>query len=120
MKKSKRQISLERAAELKTRIDDYLEAKKSIPCGIDQHKQVLKRQKRIAEIRGAKESDWNDWHWQIAHRITTLEELRRFIEPNRTIVADFLHVAQKRRFQRNDGGYILALTADAKCRRTAQ
>lgn len=26
-------------------------------------------------------SQWNDWHWQIAHRITTLEELRRFIEP---------------------------------------
>ncbi|MCK9287334.1 MAG: KamA family radical SAM protein [Sphaerochaetaceae bacterium] len=24
---------------------------------------------------------WNDWHWQLAHRITTLEQLTRFLKP---------------------------------------
>ncbi|MDD5293759.1 MAG: glutamate 2,3-aminomutase [Candidatus Izemoplasmatales bacterium] len=79
MKKSKRQISLDRAAELKTRIDDYLEAKKSIPCGINQHKQILKRQKRIADILGANESDWNDWHWQLKNRVRDVQNLKRFL-----------------------------------------
>jgi lysine 2,3-aminomutase len=25
------------------------------------------------------ESDWNDWHWQLKHRITTLEQLQRLL-----------------------------------------
>src|SRR6266850_444144 len=25
------------------------------------------------------DSDWNDWHWQIKHRITTAEQLQRFL-----------------------------------------
>ncbi|WP_320127557.1 KamA family radical SAM protein [uncultured Sphaerochaeta sp.] len=24
--------------------------------------------------------EWNDWHWQLAHRITTLEQITRFLE----------------------------------------
>jgi len=24
-------------------------------------------------------SDWNDWHWQLKHRITTVEQLQRFL-----------------------------------------
>ncbi len=26
-------------------------------------------------------AQWNDWHWQLAHRITTLDQLSRFLEP---------------------------------------
>lgn len=26
-------------------------------------------------------TQWNDWHWQLFHRITTLDQLYRFIEP---------------------------------------
>lgn len=25
------------------------------------------------------ESDWNDWHWQLKHRITTVEQLQKFL-----------------------------------------
>ena len=25
------------------------------------------------------ESDWNDWHWQMKHRITTVEQLQKFL-----------------------------------------
>lgn len=29
--------------------------------------------------RDVPESDWNDWRWQLKHRITSLEQLRRFM-----------------------------------------
>src|SRR5690242_21946387 len=25
------------------------------------------------------DSDWNDWHWQLKHRITSLDHLQRFM-----------------------------------------
>ena len=25
------------------------------------------------------ESDWNDWRWQLKHRITTVEQLQKFL-----------------------------------------
>lgn len=28
-------------------------------------------------------SQWNDWHWQLFHRITTVEQLLRFLEPTK-------------------------------------
>src|SRR5580765_632672 len=38
------------------------------------------------------ESDWNDWHWQLKHRITTLEQLQRLmptLTPEETAGAQF-------------------------------
>jgi len=29
--------------------------------------------------RNVPDSDWNDWHWQLKHRITTLEQLQSFL-----------------------------------------
>src|ERR1041385_6240971 len=29
--------------------------------------------------RDIPDSDWNDWHWQLKHRITSLEQLERFM-----------------------------------------
>ncbi len=29
--------------------------------------------------RNVPESDWNDWHWQLKHRITTAEQLQKFL-----------------------------------------
>ena len=23
--------------------------------------------------------DWNDWHWQVAHRVETLEDLKKYL-----------------------------------------
>ncbi len=78
--KTKRQISLERAAELKTRIDDYLEARKHIPKGLENETEIEKRKARIMKILDATEENWNDWHWQLRNRITKLEDLKRFLD----------------------------------------
>ncbi|NLC10797.1 MAG: hypothetical protein GX767_00900, partial [Firmicutes bacterium] len=66
----KRQISRWRAQELKDRIEDYLEAREKIPAGLERVQQVEGRKKRILSLLGATEEDWQNWHWQLANRIT--------------------------------------------------
>ncbi|MDD2573243.1 MAG: glutamate 2,3-aminomutase [Firmicutes bacterium] len=77
--KSSRQISLERAGVLKSRIDPYLDAKMKIPTGLEQKEAVKARQAKIKEALGASDADWNDWQWQIDNRITDSETLAKFI-----------------------------------------
>ena len=59
--KSSRQISLERAEVLKSRIDPYLEAKMKIPTGLEQGEIIKARQAKIKEGLGATDADWADW-----------------------------------------------------------
>jgi len=79
-KKSSRQISLERAEVLKSRIDPYLKAREKIHTGLDLKEDIKARQIKIKEILGATEDDWNDWHWQIKNRITDSDTLAKFIK----------------------------------------
>ena len=78
-KKSARQISLERAEVLKSRIDPYLEAKMKIPTGLEQDEVIKARQAKIKEGLGATDAEWNDWKWQIKNRITDSDTLAKFI-----------------------------------------
>jgi lysine 2,3-aminomutase len=78
--KSSRQISLDRADVLKTRIDPYLEANAKIPCGLKMTEQIKARQRNIKEILGANDEQWKDWHWQIRNRITDSDMLSKFIK----------------------------------------
>ena len=77
-----RKISLERAAILKTRIDDYLIARKSIKKGLDPEiaKDNKKRKQKILKILNATEADWQDWHWQVKNRISDVETLSKLID----------------------------------------
>ncbi len=77
--KSKKQISLDRAEVLKSRINDYLEAKKFIPKGLEKKKEVLERKEEILNILEANDENWNDWHWQLKNRIKDVKSLKRFI-----------------------------------------
>jgi glutamate 2,3-aminomutase len=79
-KKDSRQISLERAEILKSRIDPYLDAKRMIPAGLEQQEIIKARQERIKAGLGATEAEWNDWHWQIKRRITDSDTLAKFIK----------------------------------------
>lgn len=79
MKGKKREIALKRAAELKARISDYLEAKDKIPSGREVQAEIAARQRRIMAYFGATEKEWQDWRWQLRHRITTVEVLKELI-----------------------------------------
>ncbi|MBM7854488.1 lysine 2,3-aminomutase [Desulfohalotomaculum tongense] len=76
----KRRIALDRAAELRSRIDDYLKVKDKIYTGFDLQEQIRQRKKRILEVLGGTEENWNDWKWQIANRIKDTKTLRKIFD----------------------------------------
>ncbi|MFA7550657.1 MAG: lysine 2,3-aminomutase, partial [Sedimentibacter sp.] len=98
MKKTSREISLERADVLKSRIDPYLDAKKEIPLGLDFQDEIKERQKKIKEYFNATDEEWNDWHWQISNRILDAETLNQFIHLTDKQKADIDKVGEKFRW----------------------
>ncbi|PJJ28140.1 glutamate 2,3-aminomutase [Lacrimispora celerecrescens] len=83
-KSKKQQVSIERAEELKGRIEDFLEARKRIPKGMDLEEEFMKRKTRILEVLDATEENWNDYQWQLTHRVTDVETLSKIISLSET------------------------------------
>ena len=75
----KRKISLSRATELKSRIEDYMEAKTHITVGTNINNIIIERKEKIKKILGASENEWNNWRWQLANRINNMDILSRII-----------------------------------------
>lgn len=98
--KSKQSISLERCSELKTRIQDYLDIKDTIPKGLSplQEEKILSRKKKILEILNGTESDWNDWKWQLKNRISDVSLLSKIINLTDSEIDSIKKVEQKYRW----------------------
>ncbi len=77
---TRRDCALERAAELKEKIKEYLMAKEEIRTGFDLAEDYAAARSSILEFFGAGDADWADWHWQLRHRIDTVESLAHFVE----------------------------------------
>ncbi len=75
----KKAIAHKRAAELKKRIIDYLEKKDSIQTGFDMQELAASNKKKILEYFNATDEDWNDWRWQMSHRISDTVSLARLV-----------------------------------------
>ena len=75
----KRVIALERAKELKNKIEPFLVAQKDIETGFKLADKFATRKEKVKEIFGATEDQWNDWHWQVANRISDLDTLCKII-----------------------------------------
>lgn len=98
--KSKQSISLERCSELKTRIQDYLDIKDTIPKGLSplQEKKILSKKKKILEILNGTEADWNDWKWQLKNRISDVSLLSKIINLTDSEIDSIKEVEQKYRW----------------------
>ncbi len=70
---------LERAGELKSRIQDYLDIEASIETGFRAKERSWKNKDNIMKYFNAKESDWNNWGWQMKHRISDVQTLKDLI-----------------------------------------
>jgi len=79
MSKSKRQIAIDRAQELKKRIADYLEIRKTIPKGLEKKNEINERQKKIRDVFKTSVESWHDWHWQLRNRVRDVDSLRKFL-----------------------------------------
>ncbi|CAH2212668.1 glutamate 2,3-aminomutase [Tepidibacter aestuarii] len=80
MENNKREISLKRAEELKGRIGDYLEAKKTIPKGLENQEELLERKNKILSALGGTEEDWNNYKWQLSNRIGDVDTLSKILD----------------------------------------
>lgn len=79
MKQDKREAALARAHVLKARIEPYLGVLDRIPKGLERRARNDARQAEIMALCGAGRSEWDDWRWQLKHRVRTAEELARFL-----------------------------------------
>ena len=76
---SKREISLQRAAELKKEIRDYLAVQTDLATGFKQAVRTAANQQKIRHYFNASEADWNSFGWQMKHRISDPETLAAFL-----------------------------------------
>ncbi len=88
MTDDKRTLSKQRAQTLKSRIEDYLEARERIPSGLKQRERIEKQRRRILDVLGGEETDWHDFRWQLSNRIHDVETLREIIHLREDEVED--------------------------------
>lgn len=70
-----RQLSLKRAEELKKKIEPYLEISKNIPSGFDLAEFYSLQKEKILNYFQADQKDWDDWRWQMRHRVSDIDTL---------------------------------------------
>ncbi len=93
-----RRISIERANELKSKIDDYREAKKHIFTGIEKKEEINNRKERILEVLGATEEDWSNYKWQLSNRIEDVDKLSQLINLTEKEIEQIREVQSKFRW----------------------
>lgn len=72
-------ISLERAAQLKSRIEDYIQVRSKIPKGLEKEEEINERKQKILQMLGGTEEDWNNYKWQLSNRITDVDTLSKVL-----------------------------------------
>ncbi|PAB58691.1 glutamate 2,3-aminomutase [Anaeromicrobium sediminis] len=98
MTTAKRLVSLERAAELKGRITDYLEAKKYITRGLDIEDKIQARRDNILKHFNGTMEDWKNHKWQLKNRISDIDTLSKFINLTEREVNDIKRVGEEFRW----------------------
>src|SRR5699024_9897852 len=98
--KTKKAIALERACELKSEIEDYLEVRDKIPKGMskEQERKTEEKKQKILSLLNASEKDWNDYKWQLSNRITDLNILKQVVSLTQEEISDIKNVGQKYRW----------------------
>lgn len=98
--KNKREIALERASELKSKIKDYLDIKDSIPNGMNKKYQdkALEKKQKLLSILDATEDDWNDYKWQLKNRISDVDILNKIVNLSEKDIEDIKKVGSSYRW----------------------
>ncbi|MGS0764322.1 glutamate 2,3-aminomutase [Syntrophomonas curvata] len=91
-------ISLNRADELRSRIQDYLDAEPSLETGFRARERNTNNRSRLLEFFNASEEDWNNWVWQIKNRISDVDILSCLIDLKDSEYQEILAVSKKYRW----------------------
>jgi lysine 2,3-aminomutase len=105
--------SLQRARELERKTVEY-RAFKRIMQTQRSHNQThyYDQKKRLLDALNGTEDDWNNWHWQMQHRITNVESLCKYLSFSNAEQKAINDVAKTNRFAIVP--YYFALISDRK------
>lgn len=98
--KNKTMCALNRAEELKSKIEDYTKIKDTIPKGLSntaEAKNQEKKKKILSLLKGT-ETDWNDWQWHIKNRIQDVDLLCQIIKLDDSEIRSIKKVEEKFRW----------------------
>lgn len=98
--KNKTMCALNRAEELKSKIEDYTKIKDTITIGLSdtiEAKIQEKKQKLLSLLKGT-EADWNDWQWHIRNRIEDVDLLCQIVELDDSEITSIKKVQEKFRW----------------------
>ena len=76
----KRQIAVDRCESYTAAIADYLEAKKSIPAGLELEQEYEQNRARVMAALGGTAEQWADWRWHWSNTITDSGTLAQILE----------------------------------------
>jgi lysine 2,3-aminomutase len=102
-----RQDSLKRAADLKVRIKEYLDERKSLTSGIDLSERIKEQKNKIMKSLNASDEQWDDYHWQVRSRITDVDQLKGIINLTNKEIEDIKTI--EKRFRWAVSPYYLSL-----------
>lgn len=96
----KREISLQRAEALHQTIEEYLAFKDTFlgPAHPDIMERNRERKQQMISYFGATNEDWNDWVWQLRHRISDVEMLSQFVRVDEADKQVIREVSEKYRW----------------------
>ena len=75
----KRRVALQRCASYRKAIQDYLAAREGIPCGLDLGEVYAESRRRVLDVLGGTEDDWQDWNWHVRNTIDSVEVLAKIL-----------------------------------------
>ncbi|SCG84282.1 lysine 2,3-aminomutase [Proteiniborus sp. DW1] len=94
----KKQISLKRAEELKSKIQDYLDIKDSIPVGLNLSEEYKEAKLKILGLLNGTDEDWNDYRWQLTNRISDVDTLSKIINLSEKEKSNIRKIGEKYRW----------------------
>lgn len=96
----KRRISLERAGELYNEIEDFLQFKDVFLRETEEKRDIIskKHKEELMSYFDAAEEEWNDWHWQLKNRISSVSVLQKFMNLSDKEVQIFEEISKKYRW----------------------
>lgn len=111
----KRNKAQQRAKELREQIQAYLLQRAQIPDGITCWSTIEESQARLINWFGVSAEQWNDWEWQLKHRITEVSALSKLIRISGQQEKDVAEVSRFYRFAISPYYLSLIRNAEIEC-----
>ncbi len=103
-----------RETELKDQVQVFIDAKRSIPTGLDEKviKRKLTLKLKLLKHYNATEEDWSNYKWHLRHSISTVDDLQEFIELTEEEIQEIKEIEKTYRWSINP--YYLSIMGEDK------